>query len=88
MAFELKENSGSLFKNDKRTTDNHPHAKGQAKIGGVLYWVSAWTKETNSGDKYQSLSFTPKDDQPARQPVKDAIASGPTIEELDDEIPF
>ena len=85
MAFELKENSGSLFKNDRREKDTQPQAKGQAKIGGVLYWVSAWTKETNSGDKYQSLSFTPKDDQP-RQPVKDAIASLP--DDLDDEIPF
>lgn len=66
MAFELKENSGSLFKNDRREKDTHPNARGQAKIDGKLYWVSAWTKETKSGEKYQSLSFQLQDAKPER----------------------
>lgn len=85
MAYEIKDNSGSLFKNDKREKDSHPQARGSARINGVDYWISAWTKPTRDGDgKWQSLSFTPKDDQP-RQPVKDAIDSLP---DLDDEVPF
>lgn len=60
-----KPNSGALFKNDKRTTDQHPNAKGQALIGGVEYWISAWTNETNDGQKYQALKFEPKEKQEA-----------------------
>lgn len=82
MAYELKDNSGSLFKNDKRTTDNHPHARGQAKIDGVLYWVSAWTKTTKDGDKFQSLSFTRQEERESRQP---AGGGGPVD---DDDLPF
>lgn len=58
MAFEQKNNSGALFKNDNRTSDNHPHAKGKCLIDGVEYWVSAWTKEGSKG-RFQSLSFQP-----------------------------
>jgi hypothetical protein len=61
MAYEQKDMSGSLFRNDRREKDTHPHAKGSALIGGVEYWVSAWTKEARDGSKYQSLSFTPKE---------------------------
>jgi hypothetical protein len=41
MAYEQKDNSGSLFRNDKRETDSQPHAKGSALIEGVEFWVSA-----------------------------------------------
>jgi len=59
MAYELREGQGSLFKNDNRTADNQPNARGEAMIGGVLYEVSAWTKEGRKG-KFQSLAFKPK----------------------------
>lgn len=61
MAWEQKPNTASLFKNDDRTEDTHPHAKGTALIDGVEYWVSAWTKTTKDGNKWQSLAFKPKD---------------------------
>jgi hypothetical protein len=60
MAFEQRDNSGALFKNEKREKDTHPHATGTAMIDGVLYYVSAWTKEGKMG-KFQSLSFKRKD---------------------------
>ena len=63
-----KENSGSLFKNDKKESDKHPNAKGTALIDGVEYWVSAWTKETKDGEKWQSLSFQKKDEKPTTKP--------------------
>jgi hypothetical protein len=62
MTFQLKEGQGSLFKNTKKVKDTHPHATGQAMIGGVEYWVSAWTKDGKAG-KWQSLSFKPKTEQ-------------------------
>jgi hypothetical protein len=57
--FEQKDNSGSLFKNERREKDTHPHATGSATIAGVEYWVSAWTKEGKNG-KFQSLAFKVK----------------------------
>jgi hypothetical protein len=59
--YQHKPNSGSLFKNDKREKDTHPHAKGSALIDGVEYWVSAWTNDGNNG-KYQGLKFQKKDE--------------------------
>jgi hypothetical protein len=63
MAYEQRENSGSLFKNNRREQENHPHATGSALIGGVNYWVSAWTKTDKNGNNWQSLAFKPKDTQ-------------------------
>lgn len=84
MAFEPRDNSGALFMNDRREKDTHPNAKGSAIIGGVEYWVSAWTKTDRNGGKFQSLSFEPKDKQaPARQQ-----APANTAADLDDDIPF
>jgi hypothetical protein len=68
MAYELKDGQGSLFKIDNRTSDNHPIARGEALIGGVLYEVAAWTKEGRKG-KFQSLSFKPKEAR--REPRQD-----------------
>lgn len=84
MAYEQKDNSGTLFKNDKREKDSHPHAKGSAMIDGIEYWVSAWTKDGSKG-KFQSLSFQRKEQ---RQPERQQQASRPEPRELDDEIPF
>ena len=62
MAYEQRDNSGSLFKNDKREKDSHPNATGSAMIGGVEYWVSAWTKDGKKG-KWQSLAFKRKEER-------------------------
>lgn len=64
MAYELRDGQGTLFKNDNRTADNHPNARGEAMIGGVVYEVAAWTKDGRNG-KFQSLSFKPKEARPA-----------------------
>ncbi|AXH72348.1 MAG: putative single-stranded DNA-binding protein [Caudoviricetes sp.] len=60
-------NSGVLFVNEKRTKDTHPHLRGSATIDGVEYWISCWTKTSQGGKKFQSLAFTPKDEQPKQQ---------------------
>lgn len=69
MAYEQKPNSGSLFKNDKREKDSQPNAKGSALVGGVKYWVSAWTNDGPKG-KYQTLKFEAAEERaaPARAP--------------------
>lgn len=68
-----KDNTGSLFKNDTREKDTHPHATGTALIDGVEYWVSAWTKEGAKG-KWQSLAFKRKEEKPAQSRGKPSDA--------------
>ena len=64
MTYETRDNSGTLGRNDRATTDKHPSHKGKARIGGVDYLVSAWVKEAGQnskapGSKFFSLSFEP-----------------------------
>jgi hypothetical protein len=82
MAYEMKENSGSLFANQKREKDTHPNATGSALINGVEYWVSAWTKTDKNGNKWQSLAFKPKEEK-AQEPQK----SG-SLKDIEEDIPF
>lgn len=59
--YQQKDNSGALFANTKREKDSHPNATGSAMIGGVEYWVSAWTNKSEKGTVYQGLKFEPKE---------------------------
>lgn len=61
MAYEQKDNSGSLFKNDRKETDSHPDYKGSALLGGVDHWLDAWINTDRNGNKYMALKFKPKD---------------------------
>jgi hypothetical protein len=62
--FEKRDMSGSLFKNNKKKTEKHPDYTGQVIINGEEMWISAWVKEAKeSGMKYFSLAFQPKDQQ-------------------------
>jgi hypothetical protein len=61
MGWELREGSGSLFKNERRNNEKHPHMTGTCMIDGKVYYISAWTKEGASG-RFQSLAFKLKDD--------------------------
>lgn len=85
MAYQHKENTGSLFKNDKREKETHAHARGSALIDGVEYWVDAWTNESNDGSKYQSLKFKRKDSAGNGAPRPQPAAFG---NDLDDDVPF
>ena len=86
MPYEQKPNTGALFKNDRRETENHPNAKGKALIDGTWYWISAWTNTAKSGEKegqkYQNLNFQLMEDQP------DNVSPTPVVDDLDDEVPF
>ena len=81
MAYEIRELSGSLFKNEKKTEEKHPQMQGSCLIDGVEYYISAWTKDGTKG-RWQSLAFKRKDAKPDSKP---APAS---VEQMDDDIPF
>ena len=79
--FVQKELTGSMFKNQKKLTDNHPNMTGSALIAGVEYYVSAWTKTDKNGNKWQSLSFTKKEPKTREQAEK-------AVSNMDDDIDF
>jgi hypothetical protein len=87
MAYEQKDMSGSLFKNDRKESDSHPDYKGSALLNGVEHWLDAWINEARDGTKYMSLKFKPKDaQQGSGQRQRPQPAAFDT--DLDDDVPF
>ena len=84
-AYEQRDNSGTLFKNENREKETHANARGKAMIGGVMYYVDAWTKEGAKG-KFQSLSFKPIEQQSAPAAKPQRISTPDNFEDSD--IPF
>lgn len=61
---------GVLYKNKQKTEAKHPGARGRAMVNGIWYWLSSWTQHSKmSGEKYQSLAFTPMTDEEIAQYV-------------------
>ena len=62
MSFEQRDNSGAMFKNQRKEKDTHPNLTGTAMIDGVMYYVNGWTKESkkDGGDRWISMSFKKK----------------------------
>lgn len=57
-SYQQRPGQGSLFKNDKKTTDKHPNLKGKVMLpDGTVCWISGWTKETSAGEKWISLAI-------------------------------
>jgi uncharacterized protein (DUF736 family) len=85
--YQQKDNSGALFKNEKKAQPAQPDYDGTVIVGGIEYRIAAWLKSAESGRKFMSLAFTPKQEQPApaRQAPAKARSSDPA---LDDDIPF
>ena len=55
--YEHKENSGSIFRNDKEGKEARPDYTGTAKIDGVDYRVASGVNTTQEGKEYLSLKF-------------------------------
>lgn len=76
-------NKGSIWKNEKKTTDNHPDFTGSLNVNGVDFWVSAWKRKEGQSPKAPALSFSikPKEEEAPRK-------SGGTFGQMESDIPF
>lgn len=88
MAYETKELTGSLFKNEHKEKETHPNLQGSALIGGVAYWISGWTKTRDNGDKWISLAFKQKEAKTGGQMTEPKAEKKLSVPEEDDAIPF
>lgn len=74
---EIKNNSGSIFKNDYKTKDTHPDYKGKMVVDGVSKDIALWFNQPEGKKAYFSVSIsdpyqapenkeeTPKQEKPA-----------------------
>lgn len=87
MAYEPRNNEGTLFRDKNRKSDKHPEFTGSAMVNGQEFWLSAWVNESKKdGSKYFKLTFKPKgENRPSSAAPADDRSYG---EELDDSIPF
>lgn len=79
----------SLFRNDNREKDTHPQAKSWDKETGLS--ASAWTRQTKTGDKYQSCVVEFPVDLIMEMLKQDLIKEQPQPSQavnLDDDLPF
>lgn len=81
-------NRGSIWKNQKKETENHPDFTGELNVNGVEFWVSAWKRKEGASEKAPALSFTVK---PKDEAKKSQGGTKPTTrDDFDDcsDIPF
>ena len=103
MAFEQRELSGTLFRNDYKKSPNQPDYRGTSKVGGIEYEMSAWVKKAKNGNDFFSIAFQEKDGRessasapktlsPTLQKTTTTTApprgSYPEPPDFDDDIPF
>lgn len=93
--FEQKDNSGTLFVNDKDGNEARPDRSGEAMIDGVMYKMAGWVNTAGNGNKYLSVKFTPKNEvhKNGMEQVDNAVKTPPSRPQsdsnyLEDDIPF
>ena len=79
---EKRDNSGVLFKNDKKETGNHPDYKGNLMVDGKEYWLSAWIKEGKTG-KFMGLALSPREASTQHNKM-----ASKTIADMESDVPF
>ncbi len=59
--YEQKNNTGAIFRNEKKTEETHSDYNGTAKIAEKEYWVNAWVNTSKAGKKYMQIKFVHKE---------------------------
>ena len=82
MAYEQREGSATLFRNDKKSSDKAPDWRGEGMLNGELIEIAAWEKSGSRG-MFFSLNLKPKQ---AYVPKQEKVTSDSNEDDLD--IPF
>lgn len=74
MSYEQRENTGALFRNDKKQPgERTPDYRGDAMVNGVKVEIAAWVKESATGKKFLSLKFSePRERDQTAKPASPA----------------
>lgn len=62
-----RDNSGILFKNDRKSKPTHPDYQGECTVSGVTYRMAGWIKDGKKG-KFMTFSFQNKSDK-SHEPI-------------------
>lgn len=81
--YEIRDNTFTLFRVTDKESDKHPDFTGKGKRNGELVYVAAWLKESKSGKKYLSGSFSEPRNKGDSKP-----ASKPVNKTLEEDVPF
>lgn len=82
---EQKNNTGAIFKNDKKTAENQPEYRGKMMVDGKEWEISLWVRESQaSGLKYFSAAIK----EPYVKPTEAAAVQTSKQDESDDGMPF
>ena len=82
---DKRDNSGALFKNQRKEADSHADYTGNCMIDGKEYWINAWLKEGANG-KFFSFSFRPKEQKSKYPPKQERFEH--ESRRIEPEIPF
>lgn len=55
---ELKQNTGAIFKNERKQEDKHPEYKGKIDIDGKTYDIALWVKKSKNDKSYFSVKIS------------------------------
>lgn len=87
---EQKNNSGAIFKNDKKTADNQPDYRGKIVVDNKEWEISLWLRESAKGTKYFSAAikepWIAPNETPQLQNTTDKIKAD--TNDFDDGLPF
>jgi uncharacterized protein (DUF736 family) len=101
MSYTIKDNTFSLFENDKKGNDKSPDFKGKGMVDGKEVRVAVWKRTSKTGVEYLSGSieevFVPQIDAGGNPAVAflnsktkepEVVKEEPIAEAVADEIPF
>ena len=86
MAYEMKEGSFSLFKNNRKEKETHPDYAGSVMINGKEHYLNAWLKDGKNGKLFSGSIGKEKAPKDNFKPKGSDEMPKNVIE--DDEVPF